>query len=47
VVVTTQEQFERLIQHPGSLSGTFNPTTGRGEVVFATQSAAQAAWRTL
>jgi hypothetical protein len=47
VIVTTQAQFEKMTAHPGALSGTFNPITGRGEVLFATQTAAQTAAREL
>jgi hypothetical protein len=43
VIVTSVEDFIRLVQHPASISGFFDGKVG--QVLFGTVSAAQAARR--
>lgn len=47
VTIETAEQYEKLLAHPASLHGEFDPVVGYGEVWFATPAAAAAAWRKL
>lgn len=45
VLVTTSEQYERMLAHPGSVCGYFDPTKGEGWVQFGSIQSAAAARR--
>ena len=47
VIVTTQDEFERLIVMKTAVKGEFDPVFQSGVVYFASIAAAVVAWRTL